>query len=525
MVVNPSSSSLMDPGPDLLFHLRLEEYVVSVMLVSALFITFLLNVIWHSHLKAVSQWFPESCFVILCGITFGGIFQAMGTFEVLERYLTSTTFFELLLPPIILSSAYQLYCKEFLYNVVGVLFFAVLGTTLNVFAIGFSLYGAYGLHNDWSVMKCLLLSTIICAVDPVAVLAVFKEVGVQKSLYFLILGESLLNDGVTLVMFETLEKITFVNVEPVTFAYAVLSFFTVAFGGTLVGIFVGCLCSLCVKLTSRRSEKFEPLLVILGAIIGFRLAEMFSWSGILALIGIGLTQKRYTFPNLNQKSKEMVIKITEFLAELAETSIFLILGFKLWADPIRWDYKLILLSNAFCFLYRFVFTFILGTVLNFFQMQRLSMKHLFIMSYGGLRGAVAFAMVAALHNEDKNLFIGTTLAVIFATVFIQGSTIKFFVNLLHFKEPLQKRKVIHEFSEQVNVHVLAGMQTILGGNSSTMHYWIEKIERFENKYIYPVLCKKTSGEVKLDALRAAAGHHQESPSQKSSEETFSESED
>jgi len=60
---------------------------------------------------------------------------------------------------------------------------------------------------------------------------------------------------------------------------------------------------------------------------------------------------------------------------------------------------------------------------------------MFMMSYGGLRGAVSFAMAASLHEKKvKDVFMGTTLAVILATVFIQGSTIKFFVHMMHFEE-------------------------------------------------------------------------------------------
>ena len=192
----------------------------------------------------------------------------------------------------ILDASYQLYNKQFVFNLDGILLLAIVGTICNIFAIGFSIYGAYGMHNGLSALECLLLSSIIAAVDPVAVLAVFNQIGVQRALYFLIFGESLLNDGVTVVIFDTLEKIAFTEIHPSTYAYAVFSFVPVALGGLSIGIGYGCLSSFFCKFTSRRSLFLEPIIIFLATYMSFLNAQLFHWSGIMALIGCGISQKR-----------------------------------------------------------------------------------------------------------------------------------------------------------------------------------------------------------------------------------------
>lgn len=81
--------------------------------------------------------------------------------------------------------------------------YAVLGTLWNVLGIGLSLYGVCRLAQnslgDVTLLHCLLFGSLIAAVDPVAVLSVFQEMHVNEQLHILVLGESLLNDAVTVV--------------------------------------------------------------------------------------------------------------------------------------------------------------------------------------------------------------------------------------------------------------------------------------------------------------------------------------
>lgn len=119
-----------------------------------------------------------------------------------QQPLTPELFFLYMLPPIVMDAGYHMPNRLFFDNLSSILLYAVLGTIWNAFAIGISLYGCAKLGifgMELPLLDTFLFSSIVSAVDPVAVLAVFEEIHVNDVLYIIVFGESLLNDGVTVV--------------------------------------------------------------------------------------------------------------------------------------------------------------------------------------------------------------------------------------------------------------------------------------------------------------------------------------
>ncbi|KAK2093022.1 hypothetical protein P7K49_029551 [Saguinus oedipus] len=119
--------------------------------------------------------------------------------------MKTDVFFLYLLPPIVLDAGYFMPTRPFFENIGTIFWYAVVGTLWNSIGIGVSLFGicqieAFGL-SDITLLQNLLFGSLISAVDPVAVLAVFENIHVNEQLYILVFGESLLNDAVTVVSF------------------------------------------------------------------------------------------------------------------------------------------------------------------------------------------------------------------------------------------------------------------------------------------------------------------------------------
>ena len=116
-------------------------------------------------------------------------------------------------------------------------------------------------------------SSLISAVDPVAVLAIFDEIGVNKNLYFLVFGESLFNDGVTVVLYNTMVTLSHSdNVGVAEYGMAFLSFFFVVFGGLLIGIICGAFSAYFTKFT-QHTRVVEPLVIWTSAYFSFIFAD------------------------------------------------------------------------------------------------------------------------------------------------------------------------------------------------------------------------------------------------------------
>ncbi|XP_063851745.1 probable Na(+)/H(+) antiporter nhx-9 isoform X2 [Scylla paramamosain] len=511
---NSSNTSCPTAKPGIkVVSVRWHEVGVYFTITTFVIIAGFAKLVFH-HLHWLSNKVPESCVLVLLGMALGLIVyfttknqpspaNQCDHFVPLPHF-TSDMFFFILLPPIVLESAYSLHDRAFFDNLGTVLVFALIGTLFNIATIGPTLYGlnlagAMGSIN-FTFTEGLVFSSLISAVDPVAVLAIFQELGVNKDLYFLVFGESLLNDGMTVVVYNTVTS--FMAMEEVTgwqYVLAVVAFGVVVFGGLFIGVIFGCITALVTKSTTD-VRVVEPLALLGLSYLSYLTAELFHFSGIISLIVCGLIQAHYAFQNISQKSYTTVKYFTKMASATSETVIFMFLGMVLVSDDHLWHTGFVLWSVFLCFLFRFIGVFFLTGIMNNYRIKKVGLEEQFIAAYGGLRGAVAFSLVNMLDESlpPRRIFVTATLAVILSTIFIQGTTVKPLVGLLQIrKHSSGKKNLSEEINDTTMDHIMAGVEEILGQHGD--FYLRELIIHYNDRYLRKWFLRSTC-ESKLTRL-------------------------
>uniref|UniRef100_A0A8C7WCY2 Sodium/hydrogen exchanger n=1 Tax=Oncorhynchus mykiss TaxID=8022 RepID=A0A8C7WCY2_ONCMY len=419
---------------------------------------------------------PESGLLICIGWVLGGIIY--GADKVQTFRLQPFTFFFYLLPQIVLDAGYSMPNKLFFGNLGAILVYAVIGTCWNAATLGLALWGCWlggAMGNiDTGLLQLLLFGSLIAAVDPVAVIAVFEEVHVNEVLYILVFGESLLNDGVTVVLFNVFDAFVSLGgaqIDAVEIIKGIISFFVVAVGGSLVGVVFALLISLLTRCT-KNIQIIEPGFIFVLGYLSYLTAEMLSLSAILSCTFCGVCCQKYINANMDERSVSTVRSTMKVFANGSETIIFVFLGISA-IDPSIWVWNtaFILLTLLFIFVFRFIGVFLLTWILNQYRLVPLDFIDQLVMGYGGLRGAVAYGLVLLLDEnkyKEKKLMISTTLIVVYFTVMLQGITMKPLVTWLKVK-----RAAVSELSTKL--FFLLSSRILLRWNN------------FEEKWLYWLL--------------------------------------
>nr|XP_002757505.2 sodium/hydrogen exchanger 4 [Callithrix jacchus] len=439
---------------------------------------------------------PESCLLILVGAVVGGII--FGTDHKSPPVMDSSIYFLYLLPPIVLEGGYFMPTRPFFENIGSILWWAVLGALINALGIGLSLYlicqvQAFGL-SDVNLLQNLLFGSLISAVDPVAVLAVFEEARVNEQLYMMIFGEALLNDGITVVLYNMLIAFTkmhkFEDIEPVDILAGCARFIIVGVGGVMFGIAFGFISAFITRFTQNISA-IEPLIVFMFSYLSYLAAETLYLSGILAITACAVTMKKYVEENVSQTSYTTIKYFMKMLSSVSETLIFIFMGVSTVGKNHEWNWAFICFTLAFCQIWRAISVFALFYVSNQFRTFPFSIKDQCIIFYSGVRGAGSFSLAFLLPLSlfpRKKMFVTATLVVIYFTVFIQGITIGPLVRYLDVKKTNKKESINEELHIRLMDHLKAGIEDVCGHWS---HYQVrDKFKKFDHRYLRKILIRE-----------------------------------
>lgn len=235
----------------------------------------------------------DSCKGMIVGLTLR-LTEASGIQQVVS--FNYQFFFNLLLPPIILASGYELHQANFFRNIWPILTFAFAGTFISAVIIGVILWlwtriPLEGLNI--SFVEAMSTGATLSATDPVTILAIFNTYKVDPKLYTIIFGESILNDAIAIVLFQTAQKYKedptkehHTGLTPWNLLEGIGIFLVVFVLSLLIGLVVGVGTALALKYTFiRRYPRIESCLILLVAYAAYFFSTAIDMSGRLTLTG------------------------------------------------------------------------------------------------------------------------------------------------------------------------------------------------------------------------------------------------
>ncbi|EDN04898.1 mitochondrial sodium/hydrogen exchanger [Histoplasma mississippiense (nom. inval.)] len=351
-------------------------------------------------------------------------------------------FFNLLLPPIILASGYELHQANFFRNIGTILTFAFVGTFISALVLGLILYLWSVIPLDGlsiSFVEAFSVGATLSATDPVTILAIFNVYKVEPKLYTVIFGESILNDAIAIVLFETAQRYKPGNAAGsltlLSLFEAVGVFLLVFFGSLVIGVAVGILTALGLKYTHvRREPKIESCLIVLIAYASYFFSTGVHLSGIVSLLFCGITLKHYAYYNMSRRTQLTTKYLFQVLAQLSENFIFIYLGLDLFTEPnLEFKPLFIMIAVVGICVARYMSVFPLSKAINWFIRYRarrrgrevadeLPFAYQGMLFWAGLRGAVGVALAAGLEGPNAPALRATILVVVVLTVIIFGGT-------------------------------------------------------------------------------------------------------
>jgi CPA1 family monovalent cation:H+ antiporter len=335
--------------------------------------------------------------------------------------LTKELLYAAFLPGLLFEASFNLEFKKFWQNRRTIFSLAIPGVLLAIGLTGVLLVSELsGLHvlEDFGLGTALVFGAMIATTDPIAVVALFKSLGVPKRLAILVEGESLLNDGTGVVLFTlVLAAVTGGSFSP---GQGVLDFIRVAGMGFAIGTLFGYAAS---KLTAQIEEPLVEITITTIAAYGsFVVAEQFHFSGVIATVcagmwcgNVGATQ------GMSPSTRLAVHSFWEYVAFALNSVVFLLIGFQVRIESLLSAWKIIVLAWIAVTAARAIVVYL--TV----ALVRRSSEHMpwswaAVLTWGGLRGGLSMVLALALPQSmpHRELLITTTFGVVVLSILVQG---------------------------------------------------------------------------------------------------------
>ncbi|CAD8193501.1 unnamed protein product [Paramecium pentaurelia] len=372
------------------------------------------------------------------------------------------------IPVLLFESAFNCDWYTFKYQIINILLLAGPGCGWGAILLGacFKIILQYS-DDDMNWYEAFTLGSVLSATDPVAVVALLKELGANPAFNHLIEGEALLNDGVAMVLFNVFNNISKASSgkgAAVSGGDIVLSFLRTSLLGPVMGLILGVLVALWTKRILGDDIEVTWLTFVFTYFTFYWAEfEFFETSGLLAVVGLGLFWCAYGRTRIRASVEHSVHAVWGFVQYSCDTLVFLLVGIIVGIEIM--EEKLIESSDYYKMI-GFYFLMILARflmVLTFYPFLKcfgypISKSELIVLVYGGLRGGLGLTLSLMVGcDEDlparfRHLAVFYAAAMALITNMINGTTCKTLVKCVKMiDEPIVKKKVYKKYLEELIV--------------------------------------------------------------------------
>lgn len=299
---------------------------------------------------------------------------------------------------------------------------AVGGVILSTFIIGaliWQLFRVLGIRL--SLIHCLLFGALISPTDPIAVMGILKKAGIPKRLEVKIVGESLFNDGIAVVLFAVMLELA-TGTHALSAPHILKLFGEEALGGIALGYGAGfAACRLLRRVDSYQVEILITLALVTGV---YALADAVHFSGPITIVIAGLLIGNHgRLTAMSESTREHLDTFWELIDEILNAILFVLIGLQVLVVPYRPEYLIGgLLTIPVVLLARLISV---GIPINALRALRaFTPNAVMIMTWGGLRGGISVALALSLPpGTARNAIITMTYIVVVFSILVQGLTL------------------------------------------------------------------------------------------------------
>lgn len=439
---------------------------------------------------------PHSVFLVLLGILLAFIIREVPALSFLGAFqLSPELIFFVFLPTLLFESAFKFPLRKLQFDALPIFLLSVFGYLISVLIITIILWGVTILLGfTFPILAILLFAVIISATDPVAVLSIFKKLGVTPRLTHLFEGESLFNDGTAYAFFLIL--ISFLMIHGGDFSQlhwgiTTLQFIVMFFGGIAFGVFMGYLFTWMIAQV-KGEENIQLTLSLVMAHLTFLLADLskhvlhfgdhhFEFSAIIATVMASVILGSRGIQKFTPEVRKHMDVLWEHFAFISNSLIFILIGMLtiqvMHLENLNTLGMFAAISVITVMIARAISVYIPLISFNLFAAKhhKIPSKWMRILSWGSLRGAIAIAALLMIPHDItvpgwvfdisvKEAITTMVISCILFTTFVKAMMLEYFV------EKMELSKFSH----------LETLET-LEGKILTITAIVERLEELKEK--------------------------------------------